>query len=261
MLNERGKLQRLLTLLLFLLIAFVSGVLLHTISGRYYGYAIDYIYSKEPVEISTSENLKLRRMVHSLDKTKHDDENDIYRQNYNIPFDSKTTALLLIDAWDYSNHPNDGYAKRMENHLKTKITPLLEFARGNNIKIFHTPNEREISHYAKPLEGEWNLGWLYFLPQKLQTLYFYWLLKSEGISTLLIAGSGLHLCIWERPIGIDKLRHFRGLEMILVRDATITNEYQDFENEPMKKAFLNYLEADRLPSTTIDNLNSALEGK
>jgi|APSaa5957512535_1039671.scaffolds.fasta_scaffold27011_4 hypothetical protein len=110
------------------------------------------------------------------------------------------------------------------------------------------------------LDNEIDISWTYKLPFKMQTMYFYFLAKYMGVDTLLIAGYSTPLCVIGRPVGIDTLSSYEGIDLILVRDATHTWEYSDFNGEDtFTRKYIEYLEHAYLPTTTVNGINSLVD--
>ena len=185
----------------------------------------------------------------------YDDENDHQVIEEEVTVTPSNVGLLLIDVWDVSQEGNDSFRTRTEWRTCEFIVPLLETARTNGMKVFHSPNGGPMSQDIEVLGGEVDLSWLTPYPRKFQILYFYWLAKSMGVETLLIAGYSTAACVFVRPIGVLELVKFNGIELILVRDATHNWEYENYEEGTATKTFIQFLEMDYLPSTTTASID------
>ena len=189
----------------------------------------------------------------------YDDENDHQIIEEEISVIPSKVGLLLIDVWDVSNEGNDSFRIRTERRTREYIVPLLETARKSGMKVFHSPNGGPMTKNIEVLEGEVNLNWLTPYPKKFKILYFYWLAKSMGIETLLIGGYSTAACVFTRPIGILELVKFKGIKLILVRDATHNWEYENYTEGTATKSFIQFLEMDYLPSTTTASINISIQ--
>jgi len=235
---------------------FSLGVFFTKTAERYFGYLIDSIYGYEHTKQSDSKMIVFpaRHIELSRDYNEYDDEGDRTFIEDTLFVDTHQVGLLLIDVWDVRNEPNDGYRARTMARTRNKIIPLLDKARKSGIHVFHSPNGSAISKDIQVLESETNLSWLTRFPRKMQTMYFYWLAKSRGINTLLIAGYSTPLCVIERPVGIYTLSRYNGIQMVLVRDATHTWEYNDFEEFTFTRRYIEYLEHRFLSTTTVEEI-------
>jgi hypothetical protein len=242
---------KLLFLSVFSFAVFSLGVLFSKTGERYFGYFVDSIY-RDSAQIDKTIRIPIRYIELSRDPEIYDDESDRMIIKDTLYINPQNIGLLLIDVWDATNEPNDGYRERTIRRTQGKIIPLLNKARNVGIKIFHSPNGSAITKEIQVLDNETNLSWLTPFPIKMQRMYFYWLAKSKGINTLLIAGYSTPLCVFERPIGVQALSRYEELQMILVRDATHTWEYSDFGKQTFTRTFIEYLEHKYLATTTVD---------
>ena len=200
--------------------------------------------------------LKTRKLDLSRDDKEYDTEKDSrfrYIQHQLLP---EQTALVLIDVWDTTDEPNDGFAQRHDNYVKDRISPLVNFARSKGIKVIHSPHSYKISKRIKVLDEDIVFDCIN-LPEQLQTLSFYRLLGELNIETVLYAGNSTHKCLFLRPDGIYGMRKLID-DMILVRDATIAFEYSEtIDGEWTRKVFTHFIEDSYGSTTTFADLREA----
>jgi len=198
--------------------------------------------------------LKVRKLELSRNQDIFDTEYDSKYVLEEKRFYPKQSALILVDIWDTSNEPNDGFRKRHESFVLNKIVPLINLARKLNIQIIHSPHGSAISTHVKVLPEDILLE-VDNLPFQMQSLYLYNQLHKRGITTLLYSGNSTHKCLFDRPDGIYAMRKLLN-DFILVRDATMAFEYHStIKGELMTTVFTNYIEESYGVSTTIDDIN------
>jgi nicotinamidase-related amidase len=162
------------------------------------------------------------------------------------------SALLLIDVWE--NHPNDGWTERARGNVATKIAPLLDRARRNQMTILHAPHRQTIARDARPLPGEINLDDADLASTEALDRF----LRLHGIQTLFYAGYATNLCVLNRPVGIIRMSQ-RGYKIILVRDATIALETPEtLHGEWQKTVAIDMVEQNWGVTTTLADLEGAL---
>jgi hypothetical protein len=201
-------------------------------------------------------SLKTRKLDLSRNQQEHDTEKDSrfrYVQHQLVP---QQTALVLIDVWDTTDEPNDGFADRHDAYVRDRIVPLINFARSKGIKVIHSPHSYKISERIKVLDEDIVFDNIH-LPEQIQSLYFYRMLKKLNIKTVLYAGNSTHKCLFLRPDGIYGMRKLID-DMILVRDATIAFEYANtVEGEWTKNVFIHFIEDSFGSTTTLPDLIEA----
>ncbi|WP_196213987.1 cysteine hydrolase family protein [Methanolobus vulcani] len=173
--------------------------------------------------------------------------NSTYNYSY-LTIDMDKTALLLIDLWAC---PND---TRLDTNVKTKMVPLLEFARKENMTIVHSPHDYTMNEYCQPLDGEMVAGRDNGLRN---TDSFDEYLQAHNITNLLYAGYRSNYCILHRPTGIIKMSEL-GYNVILIRDCTIAYETPEtLEGEWANKVSINMVESQFGSTTTLNDLQKA----
>jgi hypothetical protein len=173
--------------------------------------------------------------------------NSTYNYTYRT-LDLDNTALVLIDLWAYSNDT------RLNTNVRTKMAPLLELAREENMTIIHAPHDFTITEYCEPLPGELVTGTENGLSD---TDIFDEYLEGHNITTLLYAGYRSNWCLLHRPTGIIKMSEL-GYDVILVRDCTIAFETPEtLDGEWANKAAVNMVESQFGSTTTLNDLQEA----
>ena len=201
--------------------------------------------------------LEVRSIELSRDSDTYDTEIDSKYILRKREFNQARAAIILIDIWDTSKEPNDGFKERHESFVLNKIVPLINLARKHKIQVIHSPHSYPISKHVL-IEPQDIVLEVDNLPFQMQSLYLHNLLKERGISTLLYAGNSTHKCLFDRPDGIYGMRKLMD-DFILVRDATMAFEYHTtLEGELVKNVFTNYIEESYGTSTTINDLNMSL---
>jgi nicotinamidase-related amidase len=199
-------------------------------------------------------DLNTRKFSPSLKEETYDTERDSsYKFNQRL-LDLDKTALIIMDAWAY--HPNDGWLKRAQENMKTKLRPLLDLARYHNMIIIHTPNEGEIAEIARPVQGEYIVDSMNQI-NDITELDDY--LKAHNITTLLYAGYASNHCLLSRPTGIIRM-HQLGYDIILVRDCTIAFEMPEtLDSETANLVAINLVENLWGETTTLEDLQAAFK--
>jgi nicotinamidase-related amidase len=181
--------------------------------------------------------------------TERDSSYDYHQRRLKI----SEIAIIIIDAW--AQHPNDGWLKRAQVNMRTKLKPLLGLARQNNMTIVHSPHGHDIAEIVKPIEGELIITGEEDAYRDVLTTY----LKSRGINTLLYAGYSSNWCVINRQDGIIKMREL-GYNIILFRDCTIAFETPDSLNGKWaNKIIINTVEHQWGETTTLEDLQKAFD--
>lgn len=199
-------------------------------------------------------DINTRKFSPSLKEETYDTERD---STYTYPqhlLDLDKTALIVVDAW--AHHPNDGWLKRAQENMKSKLRPLLDLARYHNMIIIHAPNKGEIADIAKPLQGEFVVD---SMNQLADTTELDDYLKAHNITTLLYAGYSSNFCLLSRPTGIIKMYQL-GYDITLVRDCTIAFEMPEtLDTETANLVTINLIENLWGATTTLEDLQAAFK--
>ena len=153
------------------------------------------------VENSKVNLLEVSSIELSRDSDTYDTEIDSKYILRKREFNQARAAIILIDIWDTSKEPNDGFKERHESFVSNKIVPLINLARKHKIQVIHSLRSSPISKHVL-IEPQDIVLEVDNLPFQMQSLYLHNLLKERGISTLLYARNSTHKCLFDRPDGI-----------------------------------------------------------
>lgn len=199
-------------------------------------------------------NLTTRKFAPSLKEGTYDTESDSTYTYYQRLLDLDKTALIIIDPWAY--HPNDGWLKRVQENMSSKLKPLLELARDHNMTIIYAPSGQKIADIVKPLEGEYIVDSMNGLDDTTELDDY---LKAHQITTLLYAGYASNWCVLNRPTGIIRMSQL-GYDIILVRDCTIAFEMPEtLDSKAANLVTINLVENQFGETTTLEDLQAAFK--
>ena len=268
MLKRNGTDRRRLTIVLVALLMFAAGLadgvaLQKVVIPDHLFQASPYTYQTyTPTNENEAANkpwpeeitLNTRKFAPSLKEGTYDTERDsdyTYRQR---SLDLNQTAIIVIDAWAY--YPNDGWLKRAQENMSTKLRPLLDLTRYHNMTIIHAPYGQEIADIVKPLPGEFILDSSNEIDDITEIDRY---LQAHHITTLLYAGYTSNWCVLNRPTGILTMYRI-GYDIILVRDCTIAFEMPEtLDSETANLVTINLIENQFGETTTLEDIKMALQ--
>lgn len=169
-----------------------------------------------------------------------------------LEFPISELALVLIDVW--ASHPNEGFAERADENIRTKLLPLVAAAREHGVLIVHCPHGRPGNPLVKPLPTEM------VLDDPGEKMRLVRALRQRGTKYLLYAGYSSNMCILTRPAGIIEMSQ-QGYETVLVRDASLAIEAPEFLDGELTHQVATYMvEINWGVTTVVDEVLAALEG-
>ena len=128
-------------------------------------------------------------------------------------------VILFMDVW--ASPPTDiwkvtknwywyeWWEEDLTPHFKTKVLPLLEYARANNIKVIFSTGGYELA-------PELNADLIIDSGTQLDNY-----LRDKGITTIYYAGYASNLCILGRDTGMRTMDYL-GYNVILIEDCSLS---------------------------------------
>src|SRR3972149_4054324 len=188
----------------------------------------------KPVVRDTGRTIEMNLRTYHLaaDPQKFDTELDSYAENLTQGILLDHAALVLVDVWEDTPGPNDGWNQRMRDIIATRIAPALEAARERGLLIVHAKSLPEESHYVTPRDGEVVLDARNWITDDLELDV---ILRKNRITTLFYMGFATNICVLDRQYGIVRMEEL-GYQTILLRDGTASLEYPDtYATEQVKE--------------------------
>ncbi len=184
-----------------------------------------------------------------------------YSKEFTKKINTQKVALLLMDVWNYPYYRNPRWLTRVERHKEEVLFPLIELFRKSGIPIIHADygpeshKEERIKIQDEDIQITYTeIGWNFQVLKLRDELY------KRGIDTIFYAGYETSRCVYFRPVGLYNMHQEAHLNVILIRDATIAQEYNDSITGQFGKKTFVYMTEELVngSTTTSNNIREAL---
>ena len=99
-------------------------------------------------------------------------------ENFGTNLTTNRAALVLVNIWNWQE--NDGWLERIKENTRTKILPLIRFAKSRGFRIIHIPNGRPIDTLCTLDPSD----------TVITTKANFWAyLRQNGIDSIIVAGN------------------------------------------------------------------------